>query len=87
MNRDFAPGPELDQRNVIIINLFLSTPPSSHSDMGIRSEDSEGEIHSPKKDRKKSSSSRVGKKERRDKEKDSKYYSDLSDSEFSGQLH
>ena len=55
--------------------------------MGIRSEDSEGEIHSPKKDRKKSSSSRVGKKERRDKEKDSKYYSDLSDSEFSGQFH
>ena len=51
----------------------------------MKSEESEGEIHSPKKDRRKSSSSsRVGKKERKEKEKDTKYYSDFSDSEFSG---
>merc|ERR1711953_1561813 len=63
----------------------LSTPPSSPSDAAVKSEESEGEIHSPKKDRRKSSSSsRAGKKERKDKEKDSKYYSDFSDSEFSG---
>ena len=63
----------------------LSTPPSSPSDAAVKSEESEGEIHSPKKDRRKSSSSsRAGKKDRKDKEKDSKYYSDFSDSEFSG---
>ena len=62
-----------------------STPPSSPSDTAIRSEDSEGEIHSPKKDRRKSStSSKLAKKERKEKERDSKYYSDFSDSEFSG---
>ena len=62
-----------------------STPISSPSDAAIKSEESEGEIYSPKKDRRKSSSSsRVGKKERKEKEKESKYYSDFSDSEFSG---
>ena len=65
-----------------------STPPSSPSDAAVKSDESEGEIHSPKKDRRKSSSSsRIGKKEKREKEKDSKYYSEFSDSEFSGKIY